>query len=79
MTTNDKTETGATPAGATGNAAAKTEIAASAKGGAKKKQQQQQKNQKANPTTEKKKQSHVTKTSFEGIPSGVNPLRKESS
>jgi hypothetical protein len=76
MATNDKTDTGATPAGTTGNAAAKTETAASAKGGARKKQQQQQqKNQKANPATEKKKQSHVTKSSFEGIASGVNPMK----
>jgi hypothetical protein len=78
MATNDKTDAGATPAGNAGNAAAKTETTASAKAIARKKQQQQQqtqKNQKATTNAEKKKQPHVAKSKFEGIASGVNPMK----
>jgi hypothetical protein len=75
LATNDKTDAGATPAGTAGTTAAKTETTASAKAAARKKQQQHQKNQKTNPPTEKKKQSNVTKSSFEGIASGVNPMK----
>jgi hypothetical protein len=75
MATNDKTDAGATPAGNAGNAAAKTETTASAKAIARKKQQQTQKNQKATTNTDKKKQPHVAKSNFEGITSGVNPMK----
>jgi hypothetical protein len=55
---------------------AKTENATSAKTNARKKQPQQpQKNQKANLNTKKKKQPHVAKSAFEGIASGVNPMK----
>jgi hypothetical protein len=58
MTTYDKTDSGTTPAGASGNASVKTEITASAKANARNRQQQQ-KNQKANPPSAKKKQTPV--------------------
>ena len=77
MTTNDKTATGATPAGTTGSATTKTDITASAKAAARKntaKQLQEQKNKKAN-SSQKKKQPQVTKSTFEGIASGVNPMK----
>jgi hypothetical protein len=77
MTTNDKTATGATPAGTTGFAITKTDITASAKAAARKntaKQLQEQKNKKAN-SSQKKKQPQVAKSTFEGIASGVNPMK----
>jgi hypothetical protein len=75
LATNDKTDAGATPAGTAGTTAAKTETTASAKAAARKKHQQHKKNQKTNPPMEKKKQSNVTKSSFEGIASDVNPMK----
>jgi hypothetical protein len=76
MTTNDKTDSSTTPAGASGNASAKTETTASAKAAARNKQQQQ-KNQKANPHTTKKKQiqPQTVKSNFDGIASGVSPMK----
>jgi hypothetical protein len=74
MTTNEKTESSATPAGATGAASTKTKTTDSAKAVARK-QQKQQKNQKASLTTEKKKQLPSAKSIFEGIASGVNPMK----
>jgi hypothetical protein len=75
MASNDKTDADATPAGTAGSTTAtKTETTASAKIGARKKQQQQQqqKSQKANPP---KKQAQAKISSFEGIASGVNPMK----
>jgi hypothetical protein len=76
MSTQEKTDSG-TPGGAGGTAATKTDSTASAKAAAKKKHQQQsQKSQKANPPVVKKKQSaQVVKSNFEGIASGVNPMK----
>jgi hypothetical protein len=77
-TTQEKTDSG-TPGGAGGTAATKTDSTASAKAAAKKKHQQQsQKNQKANHPVVKKKQpaqSQAAKSNFEGIASGVNPMK----
>jgi hypothetical protein len=77
MTTNDKVVPGATPAVATGSANAKTDSTASAKAAARKKQQQQQqKNHNANSNSTKKKQTPtITKSNFEGIASGVSPMK----
>jgi hypothetical protein len=75
MSTNNKTDT-STPSGAGGSASVKTDSTASAKAAARKKQiQQQQKNQKSNPATKKKTQPQVVKSSFEGIASGVSPMK----
>jgi hypothetical protein len=60
-----------------GTAASKTDSTASAKAAARKKQQQQ-KNQKANtnnPPTKKKQPTQVVKPVFEGIASGVSPMK----
>jgi hypothetical protein len=76
MTTNEKTDSGATPAGAGAAATTKHETTASSKAAAKKKQQQQQKSQNANSNPAKKKQPpQVTKSNFEGIASGVSPMK----
>jgi hypothetical protein len=73
MTTNDKTDS-SIPGGTGGAAATKTDATALAKAAAKKKNQQQQ--QKANPHTNKKKQQpQVAKSVFEGIASGVSPMK----
>jgi hypothetical protein len=74
MTTNGKTDSNATPAGTGGSAATKSETTASGKG-ADKKKQQQHKNQKANPQNGKKKQTPSVKSTFDGIASGVNPMK----
>jgi hypothetical protein len=70
MTTNDKAESSN---GDAGNAAAKTDTTASAKANARKKHQQHR-NQKNTPA-KKKTQPHVAKSTFEGIASGVNPMK----
>jgi hypothetical protein len=76
MTTNDRTDSSVTPANASGNASAKTETTASAKAAARNKKQQQ-KNQKLNPQTTKKKQTQpqTVKSIFDGIASGVSPMK----
>jgi hypothetical protein len=75
MSQDNKTDS-STPSGAGGTAAPKTDSTASAKAAARKKQhQQQQKNQKSNPTAAKKKQPQVVKSTFEGIASGVSPMK----
>jgi hypothetical protein len=71
MTTNDKADSSN---GDAGNAAAKTETTAPAKENAGKKQQQHR-NQKNTPAAKKKTQPHVAKSTFEGIASGVNPMK----
>jgi hypothetical protein len=72
VTTIEKTDSNATPAGTGGSAATKTENTSSGKGAAKKKQHQQQA-KKANP--EKKKQPSNVKSTFKGTASGVNPMK----
>jgi hypothetical protein len=72
MSTN-KTNSGAT-GGAGGNAAAKSETTASAKAAARRKQQQL-KNQKNVQPAKKKQQQNAAKSTFEGIASGVNPMK----
>jgi hypothetical protein len=76
MTTNDKTDS-AIPSDSGGTASTKTDSTASAKAAAKKRhQQQQQKNPKGPPPAVKKKQpTTVVKSNFEGIASGVNPMK----
>jgi hypothetical protein len=76
MTTKDKTNSGATPVGTSGNASAKIETTASAKANARNRQQQQ-KNQKANPPSAKKKQTptQVVKSTFGGIASDISPIK----
>jgi hypothetical protein len=71
MTTNDKADSSN---GDAGNAAAKTETTAPAKANARKKQPQHR-NQKNASAAKKKTQPHVTKSTFEGIASGVNPMK----
>jgi hypothetical protein len=73
MTTNNKTTDSNTNTGDTGAAAAKNGTTASSKAAARKKQQQL-KNHKTNPPA-KKKQQHVARNLFEGISSGVNPMK----
>jgi hypothetical protein len=74
MSTQDKTDSGI-PSGAGGSAATKTDSTASSKAAARRKQQQQ-KNQKGNPPpAEKKKQPPTVKSTFDGIASGVNPMK----
>jgi hypothetical protein len=76
MAPNEKTEADATPAGTAGNTAAtKTENTASMKTGARKKQQQQQQQQKSQKANPPKKQAQAKKSSYEGIASGVNPMK----
>jgi hypothetical protein len=61
--------------GTDATAATRTDSMASAKAAARKKSQQQ-KNQKANPPAKKKQaQPQVVKSVFEGIASGVSPMR----
>jgi hypothetical protein len=67
----NKSESG-TPSGTGDNAAAKTESAGSAKAAARKKQHQQQKSPKTNPPAKKKP---PPKPTFEGIASGVSPMK----
>jgi hypothetical protein len=75
MSQDKKTDSG-TPSGAGGTAAPNTDSTPSAKAAARKKQhQQQQKNQMANPVTVKKKQPQVVKSTFEGIASGMSPMK----
>jgi hypothetical protein len=73
MTTNDKSANPNTNSVDAGNAAAKNESTSSSKAAARKKQQQL-KNQKSNPPS-KKKQARVVKSTFQGIVSGVNPMK----
>jgi hypothetical protein len=68
----DKTNSGV-PGSAGGNATAKSETTASAKAAARRKQQQL-KNQKNVPPA-KKKQQNAARSTFEGIASGVNPMK----
>jgi hypothetical protein len=70
----DKTNSGAASGGAGGNAAAKSETTASSKAAARRKQQQL-KNQKNVPSAKKKQQNTAAKSTFEGIASGVNPMK----
>jgi len=70
---NTKTTDSNTNSGDAGATAAKNGTTASSKAAARKKQQQQ-KNHKTNPPA-KKKQQHVAKNLFEGIASGVNPMK----
>jgi hypothetical protein len=62
------------PSGDAGSAAAKNETTASSKAAARKKQQQQ-KNQKANPPAKKKQPPKAVRSKFEGIASGVTPMK----
>jgi hypothetical protein len=62
------------PSGDAGSAAAKNETTASSKAAARKKQQQQ-KNQKANPSAKKKQPPKAVRSKFEGIASGVTPMK----
>jgi hypothetical protein len=75
MANNDKTDS-SIPGGTGGSATPKPDSTASAKAAARKKhQQQQQKNHKANPPQKKKQPPQVTKSTFEGIASGVSPMK----
>jgi hypothetical protein len=73
MATNDKTADPNTNPGDAGNAAAKNESTSSSKAAVRRKQQKL-KNQKSNPSS-KKKQPRVVKSTFQGIASGVNPMK----
>jgi hypothetical protein len=74
MTTNNKpTDSIIAPSGASGNASAKTDAAASGKAATRNKQHQ--KTQKTNPPATKKKQPQVVKSKFEGNASGSSPMK----
>jgi hypothetical protein len=73
----EKETDSSTPGGAGSSSTPKTETTATAKAAAKKRnqQQQQQKNQKANPPAAKKKQPQPVVSNFDGIASGVSPMK----
>jgi hypothetical protein len=73
MSQNNKSDSGV-PSGAGDSAASKTDSTGSSKATAKKKQQPQ-KNQKSNPPAKKKSTQQAVKYIFEGIASGVNPMK----
>jgi hypothetical protein len=75
MATTDKADSSA-QSGTDGTTPPKTGTTVSSKAAARKKsQQQQQKNQKSNPPNSKKKQQNIVKIKFEGIASGVSPMK----
>jgi hypothetical protein len=74
MANNDNSTDSNTPSGDAGSAAAKNETTASSRAAAKKKHQQQ-KNHKPNPPAKKKQPQQAVKSKFEGIASGVTPMK----
>jgi hypothetical protein len=77
MAANENGTDSSTPGGTGGTATPKTGTTATAKAAAKKRnqQQQQQKNQKANPPAAKKEQPQLVVSNFDGIASGVSPMK----
>jgi hypothetical protein len=75
MTTNDKADSNTNPGGAGNAATPKTENTASAKAAARRKQQQLKNQKNTQPAKKKQPQQHAIKSTFEGIASGVNPMK----